>query len=72
MGQLEHLAIQRVGFKYKGAGRLVYPGLLQLAGFMSMNAERHSKAFGEQIMKVARARPATMTRTTGSMTNTWP
>ena len=23
MGQLEHLAIQRVGFKYKGAGRLV-------------------------------------------------
>jgi poly(3-hydroxybutyrate) depolymerase len=54
MGQLEHLAIQRVGFKYKGAGRLVYPGLLQLAGFMSMNAERHSKAFSDQIMKVAR------------------
>jgi poly(3-hydroxybutyrate) depolymerase len=54
MGQLEHLAIQRVGFKYKGAGRLVYPGLLQLAGFMSMNAERHSKAFSEQIMRVAR------------------
>ena len=26
MGQLEHLAIQRVGFKYKGVGRLVYPG----------------------------------------------
>ena len=38
MGQLEHLAIQRVGFKYRGAGRLVYPGLLQLASFMSMNA----------------------------------
>jgi poly(3-hydroxybutyrate) depolymerase len=54
MGQLEHLAIQRVGFKYKGAGRLVYPGLLQLAGFMSMNADRHSKAFSEQIMRVAR------------------
>ncbi len=53
MGQLEHLAIQRVGFKYKGAGRLVYPGLLQLAGFISMNAERHSKAFSDQIMKVA-------------------
>jgi poly(3-hydroxybutyrate) depolymerase len=54
MGQLEHLAIQRVGFKYKGAGRLVYPGLLQLAGFMSMNADRHSKAFSEQILRVAR------------------
>ena len=38
MGQLEQIAIQRVGFKYKGAGRLVYPGLLQLQSFMSMNA----------------------------------
>jgi poly(3-hydroxybutyrate) depolymerase len=54
MGQLEHIAIQRVGFKYKGAGRLVYPGLLQLQSFMTMNAERHSKAFSEQIMRAAR------------------
>lgn len=54
MGQLEHLAIQRVGFKYKGAGRLVYPGLLQLQSFMAMNAERHSKAFAEQIFRVSR------------------
>ncbi len=54
MGQLEQSAIQRVGFKYKGAGRLVYPGLLQLAGFMSMNAERHGKAFQEQILRTAR------------------
>jgi poly(3-hydroxybutyrate) depolymerase len=54
MGQLEQLAIQRVGFKYKGAGRLVYPGLMQLAGFISMNGERHSKAFQEQIMRVVR------------------
>jgi poly(3-hydroxybutyrate) depolymerase len=58
MGQLEHLAIQRVGFKYKGAGRLVYPGLLQLQSFMAMNAERHSKAFSEQIMRVARGEAA--------------
>ncbi len=54
MGQLEHIAIQRVGFKYKGAGRLVYPGLLQLQSFMTMNAERHGKAFVEQIFRVAR------------------
>ena len=54
MGQLEQTAIQRVGFKYKGAGRMVYPGLLQLQSFMSMNAERHSKAFSEQILRVAR------------------
>ncbi|WP_424942784.1 polyhydroxyalkanoate depolymerase [Aliiroseovarius crassostreae] len=54
MGQLEELAIQRVGFKYDGAGRMVYPGLLQLAGFMSMNAEMHSKAFTDQIMRVTK------------------
>ncbi|MFV0492862.1 MAG: polyhydroxyalkanoate depolymerase [Pseudorhodobacter sp.] len=54
MGQLEQLAIQRVGFKYKGAGRLVYPGLAQLQGFMSMNAERHAQAFSDQIMRTAR------------------
>lgn len=53
MGQLEHMAIQQVGFKYKGAGRAVYPGLLQLSSFMSMNAERHSKAFTDQILAVA-------------------
>ena len=54
MGQLEQTAIQRVGFQHKGVGRKVYPGLLQLQSFISMNAERHSKAFGEQIMRVAR------------------
>ena len=54
MGQLEQTAIQRVGFKYKGAGRMVYPGLLQLQSFISMNSERHTKAFSDQIMRVAR------------------
>ena len=58
MGQLEQSAIQRVGFKYKGAGRLVYPGLMQLAGFISMNGERHAKAFAEQIMRVMRSEAA--------------
>jgi poly(3-hydroxybutyrate) depolymerase len=53
MQQLSQIAIQRVGFKYAGAGRLVYPGLLQLQSFMSMNAEKHSKAFSQQIMRVA-------------------
>ncbi|NOE16587.1 MULTISPECIES: polyhydroxyalkanoate depolymerase [Ruegeria] len=54
MGQLEETMIQRVGFKYKGVGRMVYPGLLQLASFMSMNADRHSKAFSDQIQRVIR------------------
>jgi len=53
MGQLEETMIQRVGFKYKGVGRMVYPGLLQLASFVSMNAERHAKAFTDQIMRVS-------------------
>ncbi len=54
MGQLEETMIQRVGFKYKGVGRMVYPGLLQLASFMSMNGDRHSKAFTDQIQRVMR------------------
>ncbi len=54
MGQLEELAIQRVGFKYPGVGRLVYPGLLQLASFMAMNGETHAKAFTNQIFAVSR------------------
>ncbi|APX11041.1 polyhydroxyalkanoate depolymerase [Tateyamaria omphalii] len=54
MGQLEEMMIQRVGFKYPGVGRMVYPGLLQLASFMSMNAEKHSKAFTDQISRAAR------------------
>jgi poly(3-hydroxybutyrate) depolymerase len=54
MGQLEETMIQRVGFKYPGVGRMVYPGLLQLSSFMSMNGERHSKAFTDQIMRASR------------------
>ena len=54
MGQLEQFIIQRVGFKYAGVGRMVYPGLLQLSSFMSMNAETHAKAFSDQISKVAK------------------
>ncbi|WP_415920007.1 polyhydroxyalkanoate depolymerase [Tateyamaria sp. SN6-1] len=54
MGQLEEMMIQRVGFKYAGVGRMVYPGLLQLQSFMSMNAEKHAKAFTDQIARAAR------------------
>ncbi len=54
MGQLEETMIQRVGFKYPGVGRMVYPGLLQLASFVSMNAERHGSAFFNQILRVAK------------------
>jgi poly(3-hydroxybutyrate) depolymerase len=33
--------IARVPARYKGAGRLVYPGFMQLTSFMSMNLDRH-------------------------------
>ena len=52
MGQLEELVIQRVGLNYAGVGRMVYPGLLQLTSFMAMNAERHGRAFRDQIFAV--------------------
>ncbi|PWE32004.1 polyhydroxyalkanoate depolymerase [Maritimibacter sp. 55A14] len=58
MGQLEHMVIQRVGFNYAGVGRMVYPGLLQLASFMSMNAETHSQAFRDQIIRVSKGEAA--------------
>lgn len=40
--------ISRVPFRFKGAGRKVYPGFVQLAAFMSMNLGRH----GEQHRKL--------------------
>jgi poly(3-hydroxybutyrate) depolymerase len=37
----EQTVIQRVPFNYPGAMRRVYPGFLQLTGFMQMNLDRH-------------------------------
>jgi poly(3-hydroxybutyrate) depolymerase len=53
MGHLEKGVIQRVGVKRKGFGRLVYPGAVQLASFISMNLETHATAFANQIGAVA-------------------
>lgn len=33
----------RVPWRYKGAGRRVYPGFMQLVAFMAMNLERHKE-----------------------------
>ena len=54
MGELEYLIIQQVGFKYAGAGRMVYPGLAQLSSFIAMNASTHATAFIDQIFASAR------------------
>ncbi len=37
----ENVAVHDVPFYYPGAFRRVYPGFLQLGGFMSMNLDRH-------------------------------
>ncbi|HBG98107.1 MAG TPA: polyhydroxyalkanoate depolymerase [Rhodobacteraceae bacterium] len=58
MGQLEQVMLQRVGFKYPGVGRMVYPGLTQLTSFISMNAQTHARAFRDQIMRVAKGEGA--------------
>jgi poly(3-hydroxybutyrate) depolymerase len=34
--------------RFAGAGRRVYPGFMQLTAFMSMNLDRHVKAFRDQ------------------------
>lgn len=54
MGELDYLMIQQVGFKYAGAGRMVYPGLAQLSSFIAMNAETHARAFIDKIFAEAR------------------
>jgi len=40
----EQNVIQRVPAKYAGSMRRVYPGFLQLTGFMAMNPKRHLKS----------------------------
>ncbi|MFT4095794.1 MAG: polyhydroxyalkanoate depolymerase [Rhodoblastus sp.] len=39
--------------RFKGAGRLVYPGFMQLTAFMSMNMDRHVKAHVELYNSLA-------------------
>ena len=43
----------RVPHGHKGAGRRVYPGFMQLTAFMSMNRERHEKAFTDMAAALA-------------------
>ncbi|MCW8906903.1 MAG: polyhydroxyalkanoate depolymerase [Sedimenticola sp.] len=44
LGWFQHHTIHRVPLNRRGAGRTVYPGFLQLAGFLSMNLDRHMTA----------------------------
>lgn len=50
----ERNAITNVPWGYAGAGRSVYPGFLQLSGFMSMNIDRHASAHKDLFLHLIR------------------
>lgn len=49
----ERMLIDRVPWRHRGAGRRVYPGMLQLAAFMAMNLGRHMSAHHQQVWHLA-------------------
>jgi len=48
----EQNLVDTVPWRFKGGGRKVYPGALQLTAFMSMNMKRHVRAHLEQYRNV--------------------
>ena len=46
--------LHSVPFPYPGFGRLVYPGFLQLSGFMAMNMDRHVNAHVDMFKHLVR------------------
>ena len=46
--------ITNVPWPYPGRGRQVYPGFLQLSGFMTMNLDRHMQAQKDMFMHLVR------------------
>jgi poly(3-hydroxybutyrate) depolymerase len=54
IGWFEQNVISHVPLPYQGVGRPVYPGFLQLYGFMAMNMDRHLKAHREQFNNLVR------------------
>lgn len=53
MSWFEENMIHKVPWTQRGAGRKVYPGFVQLTAFMSMNQERHKKAFEDMYNHIA-------------------
>ena len=50
----EHNVVMSVPMAYPGAGRRVYPGFMQLAGFMSMNLGNHMMSHWEMFKHLVR------------------
>ncbi len=53
IGWFEEKMIGIVPWRYKGAGRRVYPGFLQLTAFVSMNLDKHIGAHIRQFRSLA-------------------
>jgi poly(3-hydroxybutyrate) depolymerase len=53
LGWFENMVITTVPARYPGAFRRVYPGFLQLAGFLSMNPDRHIDAHWRMFRQLA-------------------
>jgi poly(3-hydroxybutyrate) depolymerase len=49
IGWFERHCIHPVSWSHRGYGRKVYPGFLQLAGFISMNLDRHRTAYWDMF-----------------------
>ncbi len=52
IAEYERKAIATVPNRYAGAGRRVYPGFVQLAAFIAMNADRHINAHAAQFRRL--------------------
>jgi poly(3-hydroxybutyrate) depolymerase len=50
----ERTVIHRVPGRYPGAGRRVYPGFLQHAGFVAMNPDRHAQSHWDYYLNLVR------------------
>ena len=48
---LKNTMTMPVGVNYKGVGRSVYPGIIQLSSFISMNFKTHLNSFFDQVFK---------------------
>jgi len=63
LAKLERLAVMTVPRPHAGAGRRVYPGFLQVSGFLGMAPRRHTDAFGSLIGDLLRNDSASAVRT---------
>lgn len=60
---LERRVITTVPWPHRGAGRRVYPGFLQIAGFMGLDPWRHISAIATLVGDVARGKDEEAGRT---------